>query len=311
MNNVTSDFDTIKHGVPQGSVLGPLLFLLYINDIAESSSLLKFYLFADDTTIFLSDSDTHRLEQTLNNELLHVSDWLTANKLSLNVGKSNVLLFRQSGKTAPSPVHITVNGLPVHEKEHAKYLGIILDNKLSFNKHIDHVRSRLVRGNAILSMVRHYVPREILLNTYNAYIQPHIDYGLSVWGYTYKTHLAPIERQQRRAVRIMNFKKRRDDASNLFKPDNILRLDESLKLSSAKLLWKAENSLLPPAVCSLYEKRNNKSFHVPHRRINLTQQSVSYRGIQAWNRIPLGIRSAKTFNSFKVNYKKYLLSLKN
>ena len=130
VNNITSDFDFIKHGVPQGSILGPLLFLLYINDIAESSPLLDFYLFADDTAIFLSDTDIKRLEHTLNTELIHVSNWLIANKLSLNVGKSNVLLFRQSNKQPPPPINITINGLPVDGKEHAKYLGIIIDNKL-------------------------------------------------------------------------------------------------------------------------------------------------------------------------------------
>ncbi len=307
LNNVTSDFDTIKHGVPQGSILGPLLFLLYINDIAESSPLLKFYLFADDTTIFLSDSDIKRLELTLNNELKNVSNWLTANKLSLNVGKSNVLLFRQSGRHSPPPINITINGLPVDEKEHAKYLGIILDNKLSFTKHIEHVKSRLVKGNAILSMVRHYVPKDILLNTYNAYIQPHIDYGLNVWGYTYKSHITPIERQQRKAIRIMNFLRKRDDPSNFFKPDKILCLNDSLKLSSAKFLWKMDNSLLPPTVNSIFNSRKNKSFHIPHRRITLTQQAISYKGVQVWNRIPISIRSAKTYNCFKTNYKKYLL----
>ena len=103
VNNATSDFEFIKHGVPQGSILGPLLFLLYINDIAESSHMLDFYLFADDTTIFISDTDPKKLEQTLNTELSNVSKWLVANKLSLNVGKSNFLLFRQSNKNHHRP----------------------------------------------------------------------------------------------------------------------------------------------------------------------------------------------------------------
>ncbi len=307
VNNTISDFDFIKHGVPQGSILGPLLFLLYINDIAESSPLLDFYLFADDTTIFLSDSDTARLEQTLNTELAHVSSWLIANKLSLNVGKSNILLFRQSNKQPPPPINITIDGLPVDEKEHAKYLGIIIDNKLNFKKHIDHVKSSLVKGCAILSMVRHYVPKQILVNTYNAYIQPHIDYCLPVWGYTHKTHIAPIERQQRKAIRIMNFMKKRDDPSLQFKQNNLLRLDESLKLSSAKVLWKADNHLLPPTVNSIFSNRNGK-FHTPHRRIDLTQHCISFVGTQVWNRIPQKIRSANSITSFKTNYKKYLLN---
>ena len=157
-------------------------------------------------------------------------------------------------------------------------------------------------------MTRHYVPKQVLVNTYNAYIQPHIDYGLPVWGYTHKTHIIPIERQQRKAVRIMNFMKKRDDPSHLFKPDNLLHFDESLKLTSAKLLWKADKQILPPPVNSIFKSRNDTSFHVPHRRIDLTQQCISFRGIQTWNRIPPKIRSANTITSLKTNYKKYLLN---
>ena len=308
INNVTSDFETIKHEVPQGSILGPLLFLLYINDIAESSHLLDFYLFADDTAIFLSDNDSKKLENTLNTELKKVSDWLVANKLTLNVKKSNVLLFRQGNKQPPPPINIIINGLAVDEKESAKYLGIIMDNKLSFKQHIEHVKAKLVKGCAILNMVKHYVPKHILINTYNAHIQPHIDYGLTVWGYTHKTHILPVERQQRKAVRIMNFMKKQDDPYPFFKTDNILRIDQNVKLSSAKLLWKTSNKLVPPTIHSLFNSRNKNCFHVPYRRIDLTQNCLSYKGTQSWNRIPQKIRSANTLNTFKVNYKKFLLN---
>ena len=307
VNNATSDFEFIKHGVPQGSILGPLLFLLYINDIAESSHKLDFYLFADDTTIFLSDTNAQNLEETLNNELARVSEWLVANKLSLNVGKSNFLLFRQNNKQPPPSINVKINGLPVDEKDHAKYLGILIDNKLSFKNHIDHVKSRLVRGCAILAMVRHYVPKQILINTYNAHIQPHIDYCLPVWGYTYKTHLLPVQRQQRKAVRIVNFLKKRDDPVPFFKADNLLCLDESLKLSSAKFIWKLQNCLLPPSIESIFTRRNELSFHVPHRRIDVTQHCISFTGVQVWNKIPQNIRVSKTISSFKTKYKKFLL----
>ena len=157
-------------------------------------------------------------------------------------------------------------------------------------------------------MVRHYVPKQILINTYNAHIQPHIDYCLPVWGYTYKSHLVPVSRQQRKAVRIMNFLKKRDDPDPFFKTDSLLRLDESLKLSSGKILWKAKNHLLPAPVESIFTRRNDHSFHVPHRRIDLTQHCISYAGSQVWNRIPQEIKFAKSINSFKSNYKKLLLT---
>ena len=141
----SSKMAQITHGVPQGSILGPLLFILYINDIANASPCLTFYLFADDTTIFHSDSNIKTLESTLNRELVKVSQWLIANKLSLNIKKSNVLLFRNKNDTNKAKICITLNGQDIEEKASAKYLGMILDNKLTFEKHTQHVQSNLSR----------------------------------------------------------------------------------------------------------------------------------------------------------------------
>ena len=308
LNESTSSMETIKHGVPQGSILGPLLFLLYINDISNCSKVLNFYLFADDTTIFFSHKNFAILEETINTELAHVSEWLIANKLSLNVGKSNALVFRHTRGTLP-PLNIKINGLPIDEKEYAKYLGILIDNKLNFQKHIQHVNSKLSKGNAILSMVRYYLPKDVLINTYHAFIQPHIDYGLNIWGHTTKTHLTTIERQQRKALRLMNFKKKRDETTELFKQDRILPLDKNLFLQSAKLIWKASNNLLPPPLNPLFRKRpNSNSFYLPYRRLDMTHRCSSYQWIHMWNSIPKNIQSSVSINILKNNLKKHLFS---
>ena len=137
-----SEEGTIKHGVPQGSILGPLLFLLYINDISQSSDILKFFLFADDTTVYYSaDPTDENTEQILNTELEKVSCWLAANKLSLNVKKSNFLHFHY-GKQKRKIVQIKINNTPVEEKETAKYLGTFIDNKLTWKNQIQHIKSR-------------------------------------------------------------------------------------------------------------------------------------------------------------------------
>ena len=308
LNGTQSDFETIKHGVPQGSILGPLFFLLYINDIANCSTILKFYLFADDTTIFFSHKDINKLESTINDELSHVASWLVANKLSLNVGKSNALLFRTSDKNVPS-LNIKINGQPIDEKQSAKYLGILIDNKLSFEKHIQHVKSKLNKGNAILRMVREYLPKKTLLDTYYANIQPHIDYGVNIWGHTSKTHLISLERQQRKSIRLMNFRRKRDDTTELFKNDKILPLPQNLQLHSAKHLWKASKDLIPAPLKTLYTKRSyNSTFHLPFKRIETTKKCSSYHGVKMWNQIPESLRLSESFNIFKTNYKKYLIN---
>ena len=128
-----------------------------------------------------TDKCIKTLEKTLNEELIKVSHWLIANKLSLNVKKSNALLFRTKNESSAPKINLQLNGSPIEEKISAKYLGIILDHKFTYEEHIKQVRSKLIKGNAILSKVRHFIPEKMLMNTYNAHIQPHIDYGFALW----------------------------------------------------------------------------------------------------------------------------------
>ena len=183
INGVLSDSGVIKHGVPQGSVLGPLLFLLYINDISESSKILKFFLFADDTTVFYSDKNDVATENLLNCELSKVSNWLSANKLSLNVKKSNFLHFHY-GNCKKNTLDLKLDGIAVEEKKVAKYLGVYIDNKLNWKNHIEHVRTKLSKGNGMISKIRYYVNERCLLNLFYAFIQSHINYNLHIPHFT-------------------------------------------------------------------------------------------------------------------------------
>ena len=170
------------------------------------------------------------------------------------------------------------------------------------------VKSKLTKGNAILAKVRHFVPQNLLNNTYHAHLQSHLDYGLTVWGHAAKTNLEAINRQQRKALRIMNFKKSDyKETDQLFKESKILPLSSCLNLNSSKVLWRAGNSFLNAPINSLFNKRENNTFHLPHRRIDLTQSCISYHGVQVWNRLPSEIRSSPSLDTFKGRYKEYLL----
>ena len=188
-----SEVGYVKHGVPQGSVLGPLLFLLYINDITESSTILQFFLFADDTTVFYSGKNNINTEKLLNNELEKVSKWLSANKLSLNVGKSNFLHF-QYGNSKKEEIKIKINHKEVEEKCSTKYLGTIIDNKLTWKPHIQYIKTKLSKSIGMISKIRYFTTDRILSDLYYSFIQSNINYNLLNWSCANNTNLEPIKK---------------------------------------------------------------------------------------------------------------------
>ena len=145
MDSNLSTINKISCGVPQGFVLGPLLFLVYIHDFHSSSAKFSFYLFADDTNLLFADKNLKSLDQIVNNELVRVSDWLNANKLTLNAKKSNFVIFCPHQRKMDHSVTILMFDNSNHIltslecKDHVKYLGVLLDSHLSWKYHIDNV----------------------------------------------------------------------------------------------------------------------------------------------------------------------------
>ena len=135
-----SDSLSVTYGVPQGSVLGPLLFLLYINDIPQASKVLGFHLFAEDTSLFFSNPNLNVIEDTVNAELGKISDWLIANKLTLNTKKSNFLLLHPRQRKPSRKINLSIDNEPLVKTDHAKYL----DRNSTSNKSISRLRRALV-----------------------------------------------------------------------------------------------------------------------------------------------------------------------
>ena len=263
-------------------------------------------MFADDTTLFFSHRNIEQLQQIYNSELENVSNWLKANKLSLNTKKTNILLFRTVKKQLPNDFTLRVNGVLIKEKSCAKYLGVLIDNKLSFYEHCNHVCNKLVKGNAILSKIKYFVPHKVLRNVYFARIQPHMDYGITTWGFGCKTYLQSIQKLQRKSIRLFNLKPRRFPTKALFFDNKILPLHNILRFKNGCLLWKASHNALPSNLNALFRKTHTRFFK-PFRRLKLTQANITYAGVKFWNHTPHEIREQSTFSAFKKKLKKYLL----
>ena len=213
----------IKHGVPQGSVLGPLLFLIYINDLNNSISFSSTYHFSDDTNIININTDYKKLQKEINYDLKSLNEWLLANKISLNVAKTELIFFHKVRSPLPSNLKIKMNGKRLSHSKYVKYLGIYLDEFLTGTFHCEEIIKKLNRANGILAKARHYMP---LKNIYYATFSSHLFYGSQIWAIMNKISLL-----QRKAVRIMTYSKTRDHTSPIFKELKILKVMDNISLN--------------------------------------------------------------------------------
>jgi hypothetical protein len=199
-NHVKSKAMIIKSGVPQGSILGSILFLLYINHIENCTKLISFILFADDTNIFYSNKCLKTLNKIMQTEIDKVAEWLNANKLSLNTTKTKVILFRSSNKKPKQDIKIKINGNNIEQVRNTVFLGIVIDECLTWKDHIAKVAKKLIRAAGIIAKIRHFVNRNTVKLIYYALVYPCLIYGNLTWGNTYKNRIQKIMNIQKNSA---------------------------------------------------------------------------------------------------------------
>lgn len=308
VNGVRSAPEKITCGVPQGSILGPLLFLIYMNDLSGSTSS-SVKLFADDACIIVDNKNINNLENIMNRELENVNNWMKVNKLSINYNKTNYIIF--TNKRLLNSIDIKLEGHRLERVTETKYLGIILSEKLKWAKHVNYIKNKLSRASYILSKLRHYVDTETLRMVYYSLVNSHLSYCITTWGGAPSTIIEPLKVAQRKILRIINFADFQAPTTPFFLKLNILKLQDIYNLNLSLLFHKIHNdkivgqhNLINIKDIHSHNTRlsQNNNYFRNHYKTNIGQSSYSAAGNKIWTNLPIEIKN-KPYSIFKKKVK--------
>ena len=253
INGNNSKQKPITCGVPQGSVLGPLFFLLCINDLPNVSDTLFAILFADDTSVFLEGNDLVEITHIFNAELSKLAIWLSANKLTLNSSKSHFMIFHRARlKKTDTNIPIILNNTNLEQVTFTKFFGVIIDDKLTFERHIVYTKNKISKGLGIIIKARKYLNRESLLKLYNCFVFPYLTYCVEVWGNTAEKYLDPLIKVQKKIVRVITFSPYLSHTDPIFKDLNILPFSKLVTQRIGVLMFKYSIHVLPNSIEDLF-----------------------------------------------------------
>ena len=316
INGSLSSAGYLKCGVPQGSILGPLLFSIYINDLPlflRHKAEVPVDLFADDCTLSARGKAITSIQQVLQDSINDVSNWCSSNAMMLNHSKSKSMVISTRQKHQLQPLQLKLNiGLDTIEqvKVH-RVLGCLIDETMSFHPHIDSILKTMSRNIYLMSRLWHFVSTEALLAFFYGHCMSHINYASTIWCNTDENYINKLNRLHKRAVKIL-FRAPNMTTIEKYKHLKVLALKDQFRYNACKMVFRQSHQLVPMYLQKLLPHKNPRTLVYTKptgtSRLNITQAGFTFSGVSAWNDLPHQCKSCNTLGTFKKAVHKHYLN---
>ena len=296
-------------------MLGPLLLMIFLNDIVRSSSLLKFTIYADDAVLYLSSENLQDLVDLFNREIITTYHWIISNKLTLNINKTKAIIFSRGVVNLNGISELKILDKKVEIIKEIKFLGVIITSNLSWKSHMNFIVGKISKINSILYLTRNYICQKSLKQIYYSLVYPYLTYCNIICSSTYKNCLNPLILSQKRIIRTITFSRRYDHTDQLFQRLKIFKFEKLRIYCISQFVYKALNGVIDlpnffTYASDIHGRELRDMFELRHPQFRSTQsrQSIAFTGCTVWNNLHTDLQAMSSLNSFKSSLKNSLLS---